>query len=109
MKQKNNDAQENAQVFKAIRRYILFGAGILLAAICIGGMFLSSDWINETYRSSLSDLNNNDSDAGSFLTGLTSYLLDFAIWLKELPVWGKMIGAIVGGALVFFNHDGEFD
>ena len=107
MQQKNKD--ENAAVFNDIKRQIYFWLGILIALICIGGFFLSSDWINDTYRSTMSELDNNDSDIGNILTQLTGYLLDFAIWLKALPVWTKIIGIIVGGAIAILNHDDQFD
>jgi hypothetical protein len=104
MQQQNKYTNEKAEVYNEIKRQVFFWSGILIAAICISGLFVSSDWIKDTYHSTMSELDNNDSDAGNILTEALSYILDFAIWLKELPIWIKILGAFGGGAIVFFTY-----
>jgi hypothetical protein len=101
---KKNDQGEYDEVLNDIKRFALLFGGGLLCAFCIGGLFISSDWINDTYHNTMSELNNNDSDIVNILTEALSYILDFAIWLKDLPVWTKIIGALCGGTIVLITY-----
>ena len=102
--QENNDLKENLQVTHILLKQLFFWIAFIVCALCIFAFFASTDWINSTL-----DFKKNDSDAGSLLNELASYLLNFAMWLKELPVWLKIVGASAGGAIAFFSYKDDGD
>ena len=102
---KKKELTENEEVIKDMSKLLLFWIGIIICILSIVGFFVSSEWISNSYQKSFSDYSGNDSNASSFLLNLELYFLKVAGWLKELPIWTKIIGVIWGGIIAASNHE----
>jgi hypothetical protein len=102
--EEKNEVAEKINVTRIYLKQLFFWIGVIVCLLSLFAFFASTDWL----KSSL-DFKDNDSDASSLLNEVASYLLTFALKLKNLPIWFKIAGALGGGAIALFTYkdDGE--
>ena len=100
MPQKTNQTESTSTDIKdAIGSYYLFWIGLLILGLSVAALFINTEWVFKSYMEAVLTHGSNDSDAARFLYEVELKLLEFALWLKKLPVAIKITGVVVGGLI----------
>ncbi len=95
---------EYYETIKDILSDCLKWIGIVVCILSLVSFFISSEWIIKTlFEVEMEHSIMDDSDASTLIKKVEIYMLEFAFWLKELPVVAKIIGAVVGGIIWYFS------
>jgi hypothetical protein len=105
MKKKQHN--ENEEVLKDMSKLFLFWVGLIICVLSVAGFFVSSEWIVSSYQKTFLEYSGNDSNASSFLLDLELTFLKIARWLKDLPIWAKIVGVVVGGIMALANYEDD--
>ena len=96
---------ETEETIKKISSYFLKWVGIVMCILCAVSFFITTEWVLKTLMETEREFRISDSDASKFFYYFQLYILEFAIWLKKLPLIIKIIGFIVGILICVSNTD----